>query len=281
MRAVTLAYVPGSALGDAIKVAERFERAGGLSSVAYLNGMDEAPDAIAALKLQALADFAKPDSRRFISVKAPALGFDMARVARIAEFAQRCGAGIHFDSHGVDAADRTWECVEHARRITPNVGVTIPAAWSRSAGDVQRALPLGLRHIRLVKGAFDLEDATDGERRARFLELVDRLRGRVRRVGVATHDPELARESISRLKAAGTDCELELLHGLPTRRMLLVARELGVRPRLCVHYGAAWAPYSLAQAAKHPETMAWILKDVVQGLGGRIKARFLEQTGRL
>lgn len=280
MRAITLAYVPGNEIGDAIKVAERFERKGGLSSAAYLNAMGEDPAAIAAVNLQALGDYARPDPRRFLSVKAPALGFDLARIARIAEFARECEACIHFDSHGIDAADRTWDCVEHARRVTPNVGLTIPAAWARSADDAQRALVLGLRHIRVVKGAFDLGDLSHADRRARFLALVENLRGRVMRVGVATHDPQLAQQAIARLRDAGTDCELELLHGLPTRRMLPIAQALGVPARLCVHYGAAWAPYSLAQAARHPQTVAWIVKDIVHGVGGRIKARFAEQTDR-
>ena len=254
MRAITLAYVPGNEIGDAIKVAERFERKGGLSSAAYLNAMGEDPAAIAAVNLQALGDYARPDPRRFLSVKAPALGFDLARIARIAEFARECEACIHFDSHGIDAADRTWDCVEHARRVTPNVGLTIPAAWARSADDAQRALALGLRHIRVVKGAFDLGDLSHADRRARFLALVENLRGRVMRVGVATHDPQLAQQAI--------------------------AQALGVPARLCVHYGAAWAPYSLAQAARHPQTVAWIVKDIVHGVGGRIKARFAEQTDR-
>lgn len=274
MGVIVSAYVPGEDIGDAIRIAERFEQRHGLSSLAYLNAHGEIPDRIAKVDRQALAEFARPDVQRFVSVKAPALHFDKGLIGDLAEQARRHGVGIHFDSHGIAAADATLECAQHARRITEQVGVTLPAAWSRSLVDAERALRLELRHVRVVKGAFDLELNTDHARREAYLRIIDILCGGGCRVGVATHDHDLADEAIRRLQETGTPCEIELLHGLPARRMLRVAQARGVPVRLCVQYGAAWAPYSVEQVLRRPEIVGWVLKDLVSYLGGRIASAF-------
>jgi proline dehydrogenase len=76
----------------------------------------------------------------------------------------------------------------------------------------------------------------------------------------------LAREALSRLLRSGTDCELELLCGLPRRASLAVARELGVPVRLYIPFGAAWLPYALGQVARNPRMLSWVVRDTFNAL---------------
>ena len=101
--------------------------------------------------------------------------------------------------------------------------------------------------------------------RDRFLAVVRRLAGRAGRVLVATHDAALARPALECLRAAGTDCELELLFGLPDRTLLGVARAAGVPVRVYVPYGRAWLPYSLSQVRQHPRILWWTMRDWLLG----------------
>jgi proline dehydrogenase len=111
---------------------------------------------------------------------------------------------------------------------------------------VDRAIELGLT-VRVVKGQWVDREVPERDPRAGFLEVIDGLAGKAKGVAVATHDPQLARESILRLQASSTPCELELLFGLPVRRVLPVAAELGVPVRYYVPYGSAWLPYALGR----------------------------------
>lgn len=71
-------------------------------------------------------------------------------------------------------------------------------------------------------------DWRDPDIESNYLALVSRLAGRSAPVAVATHDPGLADRALRLLLAAGTPCELEQLRGLPTRRTMAVAKDLGV-----------------------------------------------------
>lgn len=69
------------------------------------------------------------------------------------------------------------------------------------------------------------------------LAIIDRIAGRARHVGVATHDAGLAQEAIERLRAAGTPCELEFLVGQPAAHALQMAEAIGAPVRGYVPYG--------------------------------------------
>jgi proline dehydrogenase len=97
-----------------------------------------------------------------------------------------------------------------------------------------------------------------------MLALVEQLAGRARHVAVATHDAPLAKLALSRLRAGGTPCEMELLLGLPLRRPVREARDLGIRVRLYVPFGHARLPYRLSQVGAHPAVLWWAARDVLQ-----------------
>src|SRR5437870_9369637 len=147
------------------------------------------------------------------------------------------------------------------------VGCTLPARWCRSLSDVDQAVALGVR-VRVVKGQWPDPAGSDPDVQRNFLAIVESLAGRASRVGVATHDPQLARAALAHLCATGTACELELLYGLPARTPLEIARAAGVPVRFYVPYGHAWLPYGLSQARQHPRVLWWAMRDLLAGSRG-------------
>lgn len=188
-----------------------------------------------------------PDRNYFyLSLKPPALDFDTGYGSAIASAALQNGHGVHFDSHKHIQADPTIRFVEQvmAQNVPAKDGsgrwsfsVTLPSRWRRSMEDAQWAIRNGFR-VRLVKGGFKASNPSDETGPVKgFLELVDRLAGRVPEIAVASHDYELAGEAMARCKNTGTTVQLELLFGMPTGRMVSLSREMEVPVRFYVPYG--------------------------------------------
>jgi proline dehydrogenase len=74
----------------------------------------------------------------------------------------------------------------------------------------------------------------------------------------------LAREALRRLRAAGTSCELEVMHGYPRRRLRELAQEFGVPIRVYVPYGRAWLPYRVRSVPGNPRVLVWLLRDLLR-----------------
>ena len=124
---------------------------------------------------------------------------------------------------------------------------------------------MGLR-VRVVKGQWADSTSDDADPVKGFLNIIDRLGAeRAPHVAVATHDANLAREALSRLRTTGTPCELELLYGLPIQPLLKVARALKVPTRLYVPYGQTGLPYRLRHAVTSPHILGWFLRDLLRG----------------
>jgi proline dehydrogenase len=256
------AYVAGPELRDAVRAVDRFGRNGHAATIGYFNSDGESPRAIAALNMGALEAIADGRRNGYVSIKAPALNFDHTLVREMARVSQRTGVGLHFDSHEIDTADSTFTLIETAVRDSRHVGCTLPSRWTRSLHDADRAGSLGMR-VRVVKGQWADPAQPDVDVGKSYLALVDRLAGRVRAVGVATHDPVLARAAMRRLRRAGTPCELELLFGLPMRGALAVAREESVPVCVYVPFGNGWMPYAMSQLRRNPGIALWMMKDAM------------------
>ena len=276
----------GSKLSDGVSACRRLSAIGRATSLGYFNADQEAPRAVADACLAALdaigaARMASPSASpapgpapqaTYLSIKAPALGFDPGLVGEIVDRARGMGVGIHFDSHGAHQADATFEAIALAVRRTSEgtpsrewaIGCTLPGRWPRSLDDVERTLELGVR-VRVVKGQWADPSAPDVDPRQGLLTVIDRLAGRARQVAVATHDAPLAREALARLQRAGTPAELELLLGLPPQGALKIARELAVPVRIYVPFGVSWLPYALLHVQKNPYVAWWAVKDATVG----------------
>jgi proline dehydrogenase len=258
-------YVPGTALADALAIARRLAGEGTGCTLGYFQSPTDSPEAVANVTLSivdAVAGLAPPG---YASIKVPALGYDATLLGQVVAEVRRRGALAHFDSHQHATADATLRCVEQAVAQHGAVGLTLPGRWRRSVADADFACRLGVR-ARVVKGEWGDPADPQRDRRGGFLDVVDRLAGRARDVAVATHDPWLAREAIVRLQAKGTRCELELLHGLPRRRVLAAVHDLAVPVRIYVPFGVSWRPYAMSKVAENPRMLWWVARDAVTGL---------------
>jgi len=291
IRLAATIFGQGSKLSDAISACRRFAGQGRTTTVGYFNADLEPPRAIADACLAALDALgsamstglavapargvaAPPASSQvtYISIKAPALGYDPALVAEIVDRARGIGVGVHFDSHAAHQADATFDALTKALQRSSDragaagwtIGTTLPGRWPRSLDDAERAIELGLR-VRVVKGQWIDPAAPTVDPRQGLLALVDRLAGRAREVAVASHDAPLAREALRRLCQAGTPAEMELLLGLPSQAALKVARELAVPVRIYVPFGVSWLPYALEHVKKNPYVARWAVLDATVG----------------
>lgn len=194
----------------------------------------------------------------YISIKLPAIDYRADLLDPVLERAARAGFRVHFDSLGPETVDRTNEVIARTRTIYPDLGCTLPGRWQRSVADADEVAPSDLV-VRVVKGQWDDPEAPDLDPRAGFLDVVDRLAGRAGKVAVATHDVPLAARCLDKLRRAGTPVELELLHGLPSRRALAMARRRRVPVRIYVPYGESLLPYSVSYVRHHPGIAFWAL----------------------
>ncbi len=259
------AYVPGHRLDDALDIALHLAPTGVASTLGYFHGPADSPRAVAEITASIIDAVGRLEPMGYVSIKAPAFRYDPDLIASIARKARDSGVLAHFDSHEIHTCDATLACVTQAAALGAQVGVTLPGRWRRSLADAELALRLGIRP-RVVKGEWADPGDPERDRRAGFQEVVECLAGRAPEVAVATHDPWLARESLARLRASGTRCELELLHGLPKRQLLRLAREFSVPVRIYVPFGAAWRPYALGKLAENPRILVWLIRDAMQGV---------------
>ncbi len=265
IRRAASAYAAGPTLKDARAACERAAQESLATVVCYWNSPCDAPEYVSQSYLDLLALI--PNLRRecYLSVKAPALGFDFELIRTILNEAKRLNVTLHFDAMSHDSVDKTFDLIDEAQRIYSNLGCTLPGRWRRSIRDADWAADLGLR-VRVVKGEWPGLNGDEVDRDDGFAKVVERLAARgARHVAVATHDTALACKTLDHLARTSTPCELELLYGLPQRKVLRRARERGVTARIYVGYGHAGLPYRLKDALRHPRVITWFARDLLRG----------------
>lgn len=252
--------VPGPGPRAAARRCRKLDRAGLAATLGYFQSARARPEDIVAANIAAARLLAGRSGDAYLSVKAPPLAFDPARLREIAEAAAGAGMTLTFDAHAPKDADRTLRAVSDLLRDFPGTGFALPARWLRSRGDAA-AFRDGSARIRLVKGEWADPEWRGMDIEASYVALAARLAGRAAPVAVATHDPELAERTLALLLDAGTPCELEQLRGLPARRTMAVARRLGVPVRVYVPFGPGWWPYALDKALARPYLLSWMIRD--------------------
>ena len=263
-RKLALAYSAGPRPEDAVRVADALTRLGYRTIVGYIDKPQEAPRIVARNHAGALEGVVAKGLDCYVSLKAPALGFDHRLVEGIVRSGHDANRRVHFDALSANDVDRTFDLIHEMQRHHDNLGTTLPGRWIRSTADAIRAIDLGLR-VRVIKGEW--ADVKERERKPfeGFLEIVDRLAGSVPEVGVATHNPAVARKAVRRLRAAGTPCEIEVVRGYPIHRILPVALEEDVPVRVYVPFGHLASPYTLGQVVRRPRIAAWVVRDIFRG----------------
>ncbi len=262
-RVAARSYIAGELVEDALAVARRLAERGLAATIGYWDGPADSPASILAAYRQAIAGIADAKLDAYLSVKLPSLGFSCELLADLATAAEERDVGLHFDALGPETVDRTWAAIADLPTHWTRLGCTLPARWARSPADADWAVERGLS-VRVVKGQWIDPGNPTRDARAGYLEIIRHLAGRARRVAVATHDLATARQAIETLLAAKTPTTLELLYGLPSRRQIELAKELGVAVRIYVPYGVAYLPYCVAQMKRNPKIAWWLLRDALR-----------------
>lgn len=200
----------------------------------------------------------------YLSVKPPALEFNLELATCIATTAIENGHGINFDSHDHALAGPTIHLLEKLVDRTASVKgarvgwrycLTLPSRWKRSLDDAAWVASKGIR-ARLVKGEFKARRSRDEMDPVKgFLELTNRLAGKIPEIAVATHDYELARQAIGRIKKTGSAVQLELIFGMPATGMIRLSKQLDIPVRFYVPYGDTLFVYGVRQFLTNPHKL--------------------------
>lgn len=254
------AVAPAPDAAAAARAAVFLHERGMAATLSYFPAWNGVPDGIVAAcgALSRALNGAVPGT--CLAIKASPLNFDKDLLCAVAGPASAAGMTVVFDALTHAQAGQTLDLVEWLAGEYGTSGTALPARWRRSMADAERLRDAPVR-IRLVKGEWTDPDDDAGDHSAAFLELVHLLAGRSAPVGVATHDPALARAALEMLKASSTPCELEQLRGLPMKRSGRVAGELGVPVRLYWPFGPGWWPYAAEKLIERPYLPKWWVAD--------------------
>ena len=271
-------YIAGPALDDALGVRHRFASAGVPVTIGYFNWAEDSPRAIADHNLAALRALA--GTRDYVSIKLPTLHDAPDLLAELTQAAAAGGIRLHMDSLQPETADRTWATIAGllSGNVNCKLGFTVAARWRRAVDDVRlaRRYPLS---IRVVKGEWADPHDPGRDPRAGFLEVIDELARGAHHVAVASHDGPLAVQALSKLRAAGVSCELELLYGLPMRHSFAIAQRLKVPVRVYIPFGEAMLRYGVNAILRHPKIALYLAKDFLGSFAG--PAAFARSLGRV
>lgn len=258
-------YLGGETVSDALCVARQLATEEVSNTLGFWDTADYTQRDVAAIYLSAVKSLSDAGLNSYVSVKPPALRFDHAVAAELADAAKFSGVRLHCDSHGPHVADASNAMLQAMRDCVGAdcLGTTIPGRWSRSLADADWAIEQGFA-VRVVKGQWPDPDNPRADMEAGYLAIIDRLAGRARHVAVATHDLALADKAIERLRAAGTSCELEQILGLHSVQSVRWAKQNGVGVRIYIPFGKGYIPNAIDVLKRNPKFALVILKRLVR-----------------
>lgn len=271
VKKVARPYVGGDTVEGALCVVDRLAGEGFVTTLGYWDRGRDSERQVADIYLNAIRRISAKDRDCYVSVKPPPLRFVSELADEIAGVAAMHGVRLHCDSHGANVADLTNAMLQGmVAKLGGNaLGTTLPGRWSRSLRDADWVVELAL-NVRVVKGQWPDHEDPKRDFSAGFLEVIQRLAGRARHVAVATHDFPLACEAIGRLRTAGTPCELEILLGMPAKRLLRWADKNGVKARIYVPFGSGFVPNAIGVLKRNPRLIYAVAKERLTAAGGII-----------
>src|SRR5690349_997591 len=101
------AYAAGPELSGAKAVCQRLSTEGLNSTICYWNGQSDLPNHVADSYIEVLNEIPDLHSECYLSVKAPAINFDLELLKVVISHAASVGALVHFDAMAPDTADST------------------------------------------------------------------------------------------------------------------------------------------------------------------------------
>ena len=189
-------------------------------------------------------------------------------IFRICEYAKLRDVAVSIDMESRHWTDFTLGLIDelHAAGHT-DVGAVIQTRLHRTAADLER-LPAGVR-VRLVIGIYHEPETValvrKPEMKERMLEFAALLLSRGHYVEFATHDENYVlrflNDVVARSGIARDRYEIQMLYGVPRRKLLAQLVGRGVRVRLYVPFALSWKlaiAYLRRRLDEYP-AMAWLV----------------------
>lgn len=194
-------------------------------------------------------------------------------ILRICAHAKARGVGVSIDMESRFWTDFTLDCLRELHAAGPvDVGCVIQTRLHRSEADLE-SLPAGVR-VRLVIGIYKepsevaLIDKT--AMKERMLQFATTLLDRGHFVEFATHDERYVRRFLEEVVApagVGHDrFEIQMLYGVPRKKLLGVVVKQGIKVRLYVPFAMGWGmavAYLRRRLDEYPAMAALVLKNWV------------------
>ncbi len=269
-------FVPGETLSEALTVGRELARAGRKLSLNHLGENVRAEEEARQARDSYLGMLRELEDTRLdgnVSIKLTQLGLDFDRdlcralTEELAAAAGQFGLSLEVDMEGSAYTDATIELFRRVRARFENVGLAIQAYLYRSADDLERLAPLNPK-IRLVKGAYREPSGIAYRRKqdvdANYRRLLDRLLRGDFFPAIATHDPEMHRYALERLRSerlAADRYEFQMIYGV--RRDLQENLSAAGQPlRIYLPFGEQWCPYFMRRLAERPANCWFIARSL-------------------
>ena len=193
---------------------------------------------------------------------------------RIAELAQARDVRLSIDMESRHWTDFTLDTLRELHRAGhDDIGGVLQTRLHRTRADLD-ALPPGCR-VRLVIGIYaEPESVATTDKRVmkeRLLEYGGLLLQRGHYVEFATHDEQYVRRFVDEVVPAGgagpDRFELQMLYGVPRRKLLAEMVERGIRARLYVPFATSWdlaVAYLRRRLDEYPAMMFLVLRNLLR-----------------
>ena len=276
-RGVSLRFVAGDELADAIEATRRLNEAGFRVTLDFLGeSVARHEEALAATKAyeDSLEAIEGSDARSTISLKLTQLGLDIdeafceKNLRSIVGHAERLGNFVRIDMEGSAYTERTLRIFRRVFADHSNVGVVIQSYLLRSERDVEELVLLGAP-VRLCKGAYQEPSSVAFQERQEvddsFIRLMRLLLDGGAPTAIATHHDRMIDATLrhAATNAIADDAfEFQMLYGVRRdyqRRII----EDGYGMRIYVPYGAQWYSYLMRRMAERPQNLLFGLRAVL------------------
>jgi proline dehydrogenase len=280
VRKVSLRYIAGAAVADAVRVVRGLNEQGAMATVdvlgEYIKDMEEARKNTDD-QLEVLNAIEKENLQGNLSIKLTSLGLGLddamceANVRRILDHARAHGnTFVRFDMENVPYTDRTIALYLKFRKEY-NCGIVLQAYLHRTQNDIRHIMSDGPSNFRICKGIYveSPEHAIkdyEGVRK-NFVACLELMLEGGAYVGIATHDGYLVNEAKRLVAKHNRDkqtYEFQMLLGVRDELRKRTISE-GHRLRVYVPFGADWYGYSIRRLKENPSMAGHIMKAIFTG----------------
>jgi proline dehydrogenase len=207
-----------------------------------------------------------------ISIKLTQLGMGLdnevaaGHLDEIASAALVAGTTVTVDMEESTHTQTTVDLFAAAQQAHGNLGIAVQSYLHRTAGDLDRIIPLG-GYVRLCKGAYaepsDIAYHSDAEVDASFDRLGTLLMGSPGiKPAIASHDDARLKKILRAGENRSEPWEFQMLYGIRRDRQAELVG-MGHEMRVYVPYGEAWYPYLTRRMAERPANLFFFMRALV------------------